>query len=424
MTKVIILGGGVAGISAAYHLHETCNEVVCYEANTSAGGLLSNFSVDGFRFDNAVHLSFTKDEYVKRLFSQTEYYSHAPESSCYENGLWLRHPVQNNLYPLPTEDKVTLISSFFNAPTTYNDNYKSWLISQYGEEIAERYPIHYTMKYWGTDALNLSLTWIGNRVRKSDISEILRGAFEQRADNHYYADEMRYPIRGGYFQFISPMLKDVNVRLNKRAVSIDTSKKRIAFSDGECVIYDKLINTIPLPELINIIDNVPLSVKQAAESLLFTKIDLISVGFSKVIENKFLWFYIYTDTLAARAYSPSLKSPDSAPDGCSSLQFEIYHLSTSEQVSVNEMKEDIKEYLIKSKICTEADIVFLHHKHIPYGNVVYDHGMEERRQIVLDYLNERKIYTAGRFGEWSYLWSDQAIMSGKKSAEQVSNNEN
>ncbi|WP_429121185.1 protoporphyrinogen/coproporphyrinogen oxidase [Aeromonas allosaccharophila] len=420
MARVVVLGGGVAGISAAYHLKNgMAGDVVCYEANSTVGGLLSNFSISGFRFDNAVHLSFTKDEYVKAMFSKTEHYSHAPDSSCYENGVWLRHPIQNNLYPLPIEDKVSLISSFYDAPKECGDNYSSWLVSQYGSALAERYPIKYTLKYWGIDASRLSLTWIGDRVRKADVGEILRGAFEARVDNHYYANEMRYPKQGGYFSFIKPMLEEIDIRLNKKAVSIDLSVRSVTFADGEVVFFDKFINTIPLPELIRIIDGVPTSVKAAAESLLYTTIDLISVGFSKVIESKNLWFYIYTDTLAARAYSPSLKSPDSVPAGASSLQFEIYNLSTSEPIAAEAMIADVRNYLLKSKLCSEHDILFLHHKKIPYGNVVYDHEMEARRQIVLDYLDENKIVTAGRFGEWSYLWSDQALISGKVAAEKV-----
>ena len=293
------------------------------------------------------------------------------------------------------------------------------LISQYGEAIAKRYMIKYTLKYWGIDASGLSLSWIGNRIRKADVSEILRGAFELRDDNHYYADEMRYPRKGGYVSFIKPMLERVNVSLNKKAILVSLKNKLIQFHDGETVVYDRLINTMPLPELIKIIDDVPSSIKSAADSLLYTKINLISVGFSKLINNKYLWFYMYSDTLAARAHSPSLKSSDSAPDGCSSLQFDIYHLSTSEQVSVDDMKADVKKYLINSEICQEGDILFLHHEYIEYGNIVYDHGMEERREIVLNYLKENSIFTAGRFGEWSYLWSDQALISGKLAASNI-----
>ena len=63
--------------------------------------------------------------------------------------------------------------------------------------------------------------------------------------------------------------------------------------------------------------------------------------------------------------------------------------------------------------------MFSHHKHLPFGNVVFDHGMEERRKIVLDFLEKENIHSCGRFGEWEYFWSDQSFLSGKKAAAKI-----
>lgn len=232
MSVTVVIGAGIAGISAAYHLKLAGAKVKCFEASDKVGGLLSSFEIDGYRFDNAVHLSFTKNEYVRSIFDKTPYYSHKPNSFCYESGKWLRHPVQNNLYPLSAEEKVELISSFYDAPKSFDENYRSWLICQYGEKIAERYPINYTKRYWGIEPSCLSLTWIGERVRKGDVKEILKGAFENRDDNHYYASEMRYPKIGGYFSFIREMAEYVHATTHKRVVEVDANKKLITFSDG------------------------------------------------------------------------------------------------------------------------------------------------------------------------------------------------
>ncbi|MBK8360423.1 MAG: hypothetical protein IPL15_16165 [Comamonadaceae bacterium] len=51
--------------------------------------------------------------------------------------------------------------------------------------------------------------------------------------------------------------------------------------------------------------------------------------------------------------------------------------------------------------------------------MVFDIGMEERRDLVLNWLEQVGIMTAGRFGEWAYLWSNQAFMSGLKAAQQL-----
>ena len=63
MAELMILGGGVAGISAAYHAQQLGKKAVIYEARPRWGGLADNFSIDGFRFDHAVHFAFTDDPY-------------------------------------------------------------------------------------------------------------------------------------------------------------------------------------------------------------------------------------------------------------------------------------------------------------------------------------------------------------------------
>ena len=113
---VVILGGGVAGLGAAFKARETGRTAVIFEARDSAGGLLDNFTIDGFRFDNAVHLSFATEEKVRNIFDRTPYLTHPSDSYCFEGDRWLKHPVQNNLAPLDAADKVALIKSFLARP--------------------------------------------------------------------------------------------------------------------------------------------------------------------------------------------------------------------------------------------------------------------------------------------------------------------
>jgi protoporphyrinogen oxidase len=57
---------------------------VIYEKNSSWGGLLDNFEIDGFRFDKFVHLSFAVDGHVKEIFSRsTDFYRHTPDPFNY-----------------------------------------------------------------------------------------------------------------------------------------------------------------------------------------------------------------------------------------------------------------------------------------------------------------------------------------------------
>ena len=97
----VILGSGITGISAGYHLKNKSKDVVIYEKNDDWGGLCGNFTINGFRFDKFVHFSFATDEYIVNLFKKSaDMYEHIPFPSNYYKGIWLRHPAQNNLAPL------------------------------------------------------------------------------------------------------------------------------------------------------------------------------------------------------------------------------------------------------------------------------------------------------------------------------------
>lgn len=264
-----------------------------YEAAPRAGGLLDNFTIDGFRFDNAIHLSFATEPEVREVFDRTPYVAHPAVSWCWDDSAWLKHPVQNNMFPLSVDERVELIAGLVARPNLEIKNYRDWLIYQYGESIALRWPLPYTEKYWTVPAEELGTGWIGNRVRRADIREVLHGAFTSETPSYYYATEMRYPKKGGYRAFIEPMIDQVDIRCEHRATNIYLEKKQVRFANGEFISFDQLINTMPLPELIKIIDGVPENIRSAAATLFATSVDLISVGFRKPDVQPHLWFYIY-----------------------------------------------------------------------------------------------------------------------------------
>ena len=414
----VVLGGGIAGVAAAYAAHLQGVPATVFEAAARPGGLLDNFTIDGFRFDTAVHLSFASEPEVRAVFDRTPYITHQPESLCWDDGHWIRHPVQNNMYPLPAEQKVELIAGLAEQPAGEVANYRDWLVHQYGEPIAARWPLVYTEKYWTLPAERLGTDWIGQRMRRADLREVLQGAFTPDPPNTYYVKEMRYPAEGGYRAFMEPMIAAVDIQCGRRAVALDPAAKIVVFEDGGSVRYENLVSTLPLPALAEMIADVPDELRADAASLFATRLDLISVAFNRPRVSPALWFYIYDRNIAAaRAYSPDWKASSNTPEGCSSLQFEIYSSRERPQaLSPDDMKANTLAALRSMGLADEADIRFVHHTHLPYANVVFDLGMEARRDRVLDYVRRHGVHSAGRFGEWDYLWSNQSMMSGMRAA--------
>lgn len=420
MKKYIVVGGGIAGISAAYHLKKKGIKATIFEKENEIGGLCNSFQLGDFTFDYAPHLSFAKDEYVKELFaSSCEIVAHKPPRiSNYYHGTWVKHPAQNNLYPLSSDEKVKIIADFVENPYKEKEikTYEDWLKASYGEYFTEHFSKPYTRKYWVLEAKEMNANWVSARFYTPNITEVLKGAFEKETPNTYYADEMRVPKYGGYKSFLNSMLKEVDdIRLNKELVSIDTKQKKLYFKDKSVESYDVLISTLPLPEYAQILKDIPTKVKEACLKLKNTSMALISLCFNKPQVIKDIWFYIYDeDILAARCYSPSQKSPFNAPKNCSSLQFEVC-FSKDKPLSLDgdELVKHIVQKGEEMGLFTESEILQKDIRVKPYANVSFYLGMEDDRSLIREYLKEEKIYTAGRFGKWDYLWSDQSLLSGK-----------
>lgn len=412
----VILGAGIAGLGASYALYSKGKKSVIFEKEDTYGGLCGNFTIDGFRFDRFVHFTFSKDEQVNSIFnaSSPEIYRHIPEAYNVYKGIWVKHPAQNNLYPLSQEEKDLIIKDFLSrksADDTPVNNYEDWLRLQFGDYFAEHFPMVYTRKYWMKEARELRTEWVGQRVYQPSVDEVIAGSKTPDTPITYYAKEMRYPKYGGYKQFMKVIADVADIQYGKEVVTIDTDTKTVKFSDGLCVNYNRLISSLPLPELVKIVRKVPDEVNAAANQLECTCGYHVSIALSTKNIPPYLWWYIYDeDILSARVHSPSMKSPDNAPVGCSSLQMEVY--CQQGDYTEKEIKERTVGKLISLGFIKEEDILFVHFGYEKYANVIFTEPIYEARKLVRDYFSSIGIETIGRFGEWDYLWSDQSLLSG------------
>lgn len=413
----IILGSGISGISAGYHLQNAGEDVVIYEKDNDWGGLCGNFTIDGFRFDRFVHFTFADNEYIRNLFEESSpTYAHPSISSNYYKGYWLKHPAQNNIAPLTVDEKVDIIKGFINRKTKSFDeieNYEEWLRVQYGDYFAENFPMVYTKKYWGLEAKDLETKWVGNRMHTPDIDEVLKGSYETQDENFYYTSYMKYPKKGGFRSILNKCREGLDIRFNKEVVEINPFEKYIKFNDGTKENYKRLISSLPLPEIVKMIKSCPEEVINSADKLHNTCGYMVSLGFKRPDVAKHLWFYIYDeDILASRVYSPSMKSLDNVPNGCSSLQAEIFFDCKAEIPSKDVVMKNTIEKLVAIGLFKEDEIVVKDIRFEKYANITFDKDIYKNRKIVLDYIQSQNIETIGRFGRWEYYWTHQAFKSG------------
>lgn len=416
MNKIIILGAGISGLGAAYSCKQRSRKSIIIEKDNTYGGLCGNFTIQGYRFDRFVHFSFAKEREVLDIFNESagNIITHIPNPYNIYKRRWIKHPAQNNLYPLVEEEKQLIIKDFLNrsqADMSKVNNYEDWLRIQYGDYFAEHFPMVYTKKYWMTDAKDLETKWVGNRLYQPSLEEVIQGSKTSKTPVTYYAKEMRYPKKGGFKSFFSNLIDGQDIRYNQKVVSIDSNKRQVKIQNGDIYNYDQLISSLPLPEVIKMLDNVPDAVISAAKKLKATSGYQISIGLTTKNIPPYLWWYVYDeDILPARVYSPSLKSSDNVPEGCSSLQMELY--CEEGEYTRDEIYNGSVAKLLEMGIINNDDIKFVDIRFEKYANVIFYPNIYESRKIVRDYLSSLAIKTIGRFGEWDYLWSDQSLLSG------------
>ena len=415
--KNLILGAGIAGLGASYALNERGESSVVLEKNPAYGGLCNSFEIQGFRFDRFVHLSFTKDERVNNIFhgSSPEVITHIPNPFNLYHNIWIKHPAQNNLYPLPELEKKLILDGFFSRPLAPQkvNNYEEWLRIQYGDYFAEHFPMVYTRKYWMHEARDLRTEWIGIRLYQPSVEEVIQGCKTPDTPVTYFAKQMRYPEKGGIMAYLKSMAAVADIRCNAEVREIDLVNKLVTTKDGRIFRYDRLISSLPLTEIIPMLRDVPDSVLDATSQLDYTSGYHVSVALKTKNIPPYLWWYIYDEEiLAARVYSPSLKSPDNAPEGCSSLQMEVY--CKENQYTEQQLIDGTVGKLIERGILNAEDILFTHVGFEKFANIVFTEPIYEARRVVRDYLSSVGIETIGRFGEWDYLWTDQSLLSGLK----------
>lgn len=118
---VIIVGAGIAGLSAGYHLKQINIKPILLEKESEYGGLCRSKVIGDAIFDYGVHVSFTQDDYVKKIFEQSvskEFVEHTAVPCNYWHGFWIPHQPQNHLSYLPKPTIKKILIDFISLNTT------------------------------------------------------------------------------------------------------------------------------------------------------------------------------------------------------------------------------------------------------------------------------------------------------------------
>jgi UDP-galactopyranose mutase len=344
----------------------------------------------------------------------------------YYRGILTEYPFQAHLYGQDQEVIRDCIVGLIQATCEqYGNpqNFRDWAYATFGRGIAEHFMIPYNEKLWAIDLTEMGYDWISSRIPIPNVKDVLDGALNPPKRKYGPNATFCYPLKGGMKFLPESFLPYVkNLHLNTEVKQIQLKEKKLVVGrNSKEIKYDKIVFSLPLHKIRELIDNLPYEVENAIKRLQFNKVYAVNLGIERQSISDKHWIYFpESKFIFQRTSFPANLSPCMVPEGKSSITAEV---SASKHKLVGIEREELIERVIDDlefvELIRRDEIVLRDLRVLNPAYVIYDLNHMKNVKTIHEFLRKNSIYPCGRFGEWEYLNMDQAILSGKRVAEKL-----
>ena len=345
--KILILGAGVAGLSAGWKLAERGKSVHILDLEGHVGGLCRTIWRGDFGFDLGGHRFFTQDAALEEeihSLMEDALSSCSRISTILLGGKYYKYPL--DLLDLVQKAGPKFMVSAFATYLASNlqravrptpeRTFEDWVKGRFGKTLYDIYFAVYTRKLWGLDPSQISSDWAVQRISLINLWDVLyRLVLGKSNTPRTYAVEFLFPSDGiGVIpDRISEKVCDAGgeVTLGARVVGVERREPGAITveyeKDGKRRSIDgtRLIVTTPLPEFIRMVrPSPPAPLLEKASGLKYRSIRFLYLCIDRERMSDNTWIYIpEEDFLFFRIQEPKNWSLDLAPPGKTSLILEI-----------------------------------------------------------------------------------------------------
>jgi protoporphyrinogen oxidase len=331
MRKVIIIGAGPAGITAAFELLKKSKdfEVTVLEESACIGGISRTVNHNGNRMDIGGHRFFSKDAEVTNWWDNLMPPQSKPAyddlrtgrnvtlsqngadpekedivmlkrrrvSRIYYKNKFFDYPVKMNLNTVLSMGLFTTFKSgcsylaavLRKLPETSLENF---YINRFGRKLYAMFFEGYTEKLWGRHPRDISADWGAQRVKGLSITAVLKDIFgkifkrKSRQVETSLIEEFSYPKfgPGQLWETAAAKVEEMGGKIikNAKVVRFVTKKNELQqvvyVKDGKEITAnaDIVISSMPLKDLICGMPEVPSKIKRIAGGLPYR--DFVTVG--------------------------------------------------------------------------------------------------------------------------------------------------
>ena len=432
VAKVVILGAGLTGLSIAYHLEQNSFlDFAIFEKESTAGGLLRSFKQDDFTFDFTGHFLHISDQYFHNFLDKIVGFKNLNltnrNSAIYSNNIFTPYPFQMNLAGLPTNVIFDCVYEFVNRKNKIKTprSFYDWVLKYFGKGLGQHFFFPYNSKLLSYDLKKITPSWTGRFVPQTDLKTILWGALnKQKKSDIGYNGAFYYPKKDGIQLLIDKLATKIKTKIKTKynAKKIDLKNKTVFFENGKKEKFEKLITTLPLNNFLqSTTEKTNSSFKKAANKLLCNSVINFNLGFDKANLTDKHWCYFpekkYSFYRIGFWHNICQKS---AKKGCSAIYGEVSYLpKTKTDKQLKSLTNKAITQSLKALGLKKSNIVTEKILQIPSAYVIYNFWREKYLKQLHKELNNLSIYSVGRYGEWKYSSMQEAVLDGKKIAEQI-----
>jgi protoporphyrinogen oxidase len=445
--RVVVIGAGPAGLTAAYALTKAAAPVIVLESDDVVGGISRTVERDGWRFDIGGHRFFTKVPGVEELWHEilpAEDFLLRPRMSriYYENKLF-DYPLKasNALKNLGVIEAVKCVLSYVWVrlhPPKDQSTLEGWVAARFGWRLYRTFFKTYNEKVWGVPASEIASDWAAQRIKNLSLfNAVLNSLLPKRnqTDITTLIEEFQYPKLGPgmMWERARDLVLAANGEIVMRAEVTaihrgDTGAVSVTSrSAGQetTTPASAVISSMPLPQLVLAMDPpAPAEVQAAARALShrdFLTVALVVPASASFPDN---WIYIHSpDVKVGRIQNFGSWSPYLVKDGrtCLGLEYFVFEgddlwNSTDEDLAVLAEKELIELGLVGNGQVEASYVV-----RMPKAYPVYDEGYSDAVDVIRRWVDAEvpNVYPVGRNGMHKYNNQDHSMLTAMLSVDNL-----
>jgi protoporphyrinogen oxidase len=448
--KVVIIGGGPAGLTAAYQLCKEGVESVVLEKDNVVGGISRTVNYKGYLFDIGGHRFFTKvkavDEMWREVLGEEKFLRRSRLSRIYYNKKFFYYPLKatNALLGLGILNSFLMLGSYMKAqvfPIKNEVSFEDWISNRFGRRLFNTFFKTYTEKVWGIPCNEISADWAAQRIKGLSLISTIKNALlsSQTKDKgeiiKTLIDAFDYPEKGPgqMWEMVADSIqkRGSELKMKSNVEGIVWQKGKVTALeldiDGkkETVEGTDFISSMPVQELVRKMKpEPPDEVKEAAEKLGYRDFLTVSLIINKADLFQDNWIYIHDSAVkVGRIQNFKNWSPQMVPDPnktCLGLEYFCFEgdglwTTTDEELIKLATKELGMLGLVDPKDVEDGAVV-----RMPKAYPIYDSVYVQAVNTIREFLSGlSNMYLVGRNGMHKYNNQDHSMLTAMLSVKNI-----